>query len=66
MFLFSLSTLVDIYSVNGNKANLLQVVDMLVFEQLDLFDMNLEKLQQLNKSVSAVTTLITAHTASGE
>ena len=51
-FLLTLSALVDIYTIYSNIANVLQVVDMLVFERLDIFDSNVEKLQELAKTVS--------------
>ena len=54
-FLLSLSALVDIYSVYSNIANLLQIVDLLVFERLDLFDLQLEKMQELANTVSVET-----------
>ena len=51
-FLLSLSALVDVYTVYSNIANNFQVVDMLVFERLDIFETNLEKLLKLGETVS--------------
>ena len=51
-FLLSLSALVDIYNIYANISNVLQVVDILVFERLDIYDSNLEKLLKLGETVS--------------
>ena len=53
--LLSLSALVDIYNIYNiysRIANNIQIVDMLVFERLDIFDTNLEKLMKLGETVS--------------
>ena len=52
-FLLSLSALVDIYTIYSNIANNFQKVDMLVFDRLDIFNSNMEKLQKMMKTVSA-------------
>ena len=51
-FFLSLSALVDIYSIYSSIAKNFQVVDMLVFERLDIFDSYLEKLHVLGETVS--------------